>query len=158
MPYIECESYAHRYAKQTLADWFREKYQANKKRSHPTSYYIFDWLPQNGDGVYMEYPLLSRRVNDKIEVFGINKWSKYPTIPPTNPDIIVEGVLDVAICSRGKLSYGFEIVHKHKCGPKKISFLKHLRTTYGIPVYEISASWILDQIKRPPNLSLSLVG
>ena len=34
MPYIECESYAHRFAKQTLAEWFREKYKANKNHSY----------------------------------------------------------------------------------------------------------------------------
>ena len=62
--------------------------------------------------VFTHYPLLSRKVNGKSEVFGVNKWSKYPVLPPTNPDIIVEGVLDVAVCSKGKLVYGFEIVHK----------------------------------------------
>jgi len=160
--YIECESYAHRFAKETLAAWFREKWKINRDHGESPSYYLFNWNPDSNDGqhgIYLEYPLLSRKLADEsVEILGAKPaWKKYPKLPPDSDKLSIEAVLDVAVCSNGKLLYGFEIVHKHPCTPGKLIFLKELRKKYGIKVYEVSARWILDQVKRPVNLKLTPV-
>lgn len=154
-----CESYAHRYAKETLAAWFREKWIINRENGYPNSYFIFDWSPDNDDGdhgIKMEYPILKRKLkNGEEEILGVSSvWSSYPIVPENSEELRVEAILDIGVCSKGKLVYGFEIVHKHPCTPKKIVFLKELHKKYGLRVYEINASWILDQIRRPSRLDM----
>lgn len=150
-----CESYAHLYAKQVVADWFREKFGINRKKGRRNSYYIFDWIPDWGDlqgGVMLEYPVLERTLtNGQKDYLGLaSQWSKYPDLNQLNDGLKVACVFDVVVCSNGKVRYVFEIVHKHKCSPRKIALLKLFKLQHGIDVYEVNASWVLNQIKRPP--------
>lgn len=153
---IQCESYAHRYAKDVLASWFREKWILNREKGYPNSYSIFEWSPDPSDGdhgIRLEYPIISRKLkNGETEILGVSPvWDTYPAT--LSPDCTIEAVLDVAVCSKDKLVYGLEIVHKHTCTERKIRFLKNI----GLKVYEINATWILDQVRRPANLLMSEV-
>jgi len=157
----QCESYAHKYAKETVAQWFKEKWLINRDKGYRNSYFIFDWNPDNNDGdhgIKLEYPILIRKLqHGEEEVLGVaTAWKQYPKEPLAD-NIRIEAVLDIAVCSNDKLLYGFEIVHKHKCTIKKLSFLKKLKQDYGVTVYEINASWVLDQIHRPATLVMTEV-
>lgn len=151
------ESYAHKFAKETVASWFREKWDQPSGRG---SYFTFDWQPDPSDGqhgIKLEYPILSRSMADGTkEILGISTvWDKYPDLDCLAAKMQVEAVLDIGICSNGKLVYGIEIVHKHPCSAKKLLFLKQMQLKYGLKVYEVNASWILDQVRRPPCFEMA---
>lgn len=151
------ESYAHRYAKETVYNWFREKWERNHKEGYHNNYYMFDWVADETDrerGVRMEYPIISRRVaSGQVEVYGVNPvWSDYPDLNKIqNMGRKIGAVLDIAICSEGRIKYGIEIVYKHRTPKSKIKFLQE----QGIRGYEISAMWVLNQVKCPPSLQLT---
>lgn len=155
-PWINVESYAHRYAKNIIKDWFIEKWNNNQAKGFPNNYYIFDWIADFRDpmrGIRVEYPIISRKMEDgKVEIFGIDPiWTEYPDLQKVSDNgRIINAVLDVAVCSEGKLKYGIEIVYKHRTTAIKSKFLKQ----QGIKVYEISALWILNQIRCPASLQL----
>jgi len=141
------ESYLHRYAKEVFASWIREKI------SGPAgSYFIFDW--KEGCQVKLEYPIWSREITDSTtkEIFGINPiWNDAPDYNTLiSRGFRLEAVIDIAICDGSRLKYAVEVVHTHKTPCNKLHFLG----THGIPVYEISATWIMNQIKRPSNPDL----
>lgn len=154
------ESYAHKFAKETVSSWFKEKWQENKLKQLKNSYFIFEWQPDVLDeqhGMLLEYPILSRKLIDGTrEILGVTAiWDKYPDLENLASDLRVEAVLDIGICSNGKLVYGLEIVHKHPCTPKKLVFIKQMQMKYGLKVYEINASWVLDQIRRPSCIEMT---
>jgi len=94
----------------------------------------------------LEYPILERTLtNGKKDYLGLaSQWSKYPDLEQLNDGLKVACVFDVVVCSKGKVRYVFEIVHKHKCSPRKIALLKLFKLQHGIDVYEVDATWILN--------------
>jgi hypothetical protein len=152
-----CESYAHRYAKKTVRDWFLEKWDFNQEHGYRNTYYIFDWeatYQHRERGVRLEYPILSRKLaDDTMEVFGIEPaWGDYPDLEQAKEKgNIVNAILDIAIISNNRLKYGIEIVYKHPTPPIKRKFLSQ----QGIEVYEINALWVLNQIRKPAKLEMT---
>jgi len=150
------ESYMHYYAKEVLQQWLISAWKYNRQHKYSNKLYIFEWKIDCRDsnyGIRLEYPILSRRSEAGTQVLGVNPvWVDYPDITKGDPDIKVEAVLDLAIVEDGHLKYGLEVVHKHVCPQSKRTFIqKHL---CDVPVYEISAEWILSQVKSdvPPKM------
>lgn len=154
-----CESYAHKFAKQTLADWFKEKWLINRDKNIPNSYFIFDWNPNISDGnhgVYFEYPVIERTLSSgQKEILGLSPvWDQIPDLTALTADKQIMSVFDIVVCDSDRVRYAFEINHKHPCSTRKIKLLKEFSQKYGLEVYEIDASWILNQVKRPNKLEM----
>jgi hypothetical protein len=149
------ESYAHYYSKHIMKSWFVQKYNQHKPISN---YFIFDWIAEFRDpdkGIRLEYPIISREVKGKKDYFGLDPvWSgKYPDLDKVKDNgRTIEAVIDLVVISENKLKYGIEVVHKHPTPVSKILILKEIK----LPVYEISAKWIMSQLinRIPPKLEI----
>jgi len=143
------ESYLHRYAKKVFVEWFNSKLEGHQQHG---SYFIFDWRKRGQ--IFEEYPIWfrSRADSTQIEYFGIDPiWETIPN----HDEMIARGfelkaVVDLMICDGSRAKYAIEVVHTHPTPPWKIQFLQEQE----IWVYEISASWIMNQIQRPSILLL----
>lgn len=152
------ESYMHHYAKDVMRQWCIDRWKYNDQHRYPNTFCIFDWKIDHRDsnhGVYLEYPILVK--SNGNHVLGVNPcWKSYPDLNNLADDVKVEAILDLAIVEDGRLKYGIEIVHKHLCSARKRKFLKN--RCPEVAVYEISAEWILSQLRdRIPPKSLPLV-
>jgi hypothetical protein len=157
---MSVESYKHLFAKKVLAKWLRE------------------WLAggEMGDsgrggpnyGVWVEYPVCLTKENEilgvnpvwdesnlpgKVYAEGEPRVSPFLERPPSYEQVISAGLLpivifDVAVQSRGMLSYGFEVVHRNDISATKLDYLKRI----GVETFVIDADWILCQVKRPEKL------
>lgn len=152
------ESHMHHYAKEVMRQWFVDRWRYNHEHHYPNTFSVFDWKIDHSDGnhgVYLEYPVLLKSTGE--HVLGVNPcWKSYPDLDNLADDVKVEAVLDLAIVEDGRLKYGIEIVHKHVCSARKRKFLKE--KCPGVTVYEISAEWILSQLRdRIPPKQLPLI-
>jgi hypothetical protein len=142
----------HYYAKEIIQDWLISAWKFNKKHGHRNTLSIFDWKIDCGDqnhGVRLEYPILSKLRPDGTKmILGVSTiWSKsYPDLDQLADGVKVEAVLDVAIIEDGAVKYGIEVVYKHLCPRRKRDFLNGIK---GLQVYEVSAEWVLSQIRKP---------
>lgn len=146
------ESYMHYYAKEIVQGWLVSAWKFNRKHSYDNKLYIFDWKIDCSDcnyGVRLEYPILSKRRPDGTKmILGVSTiWDEYPDLDKLADDIKVEMVLDIAIVEEGALKYGLEIVHKHICSQRKRDFILEYLTK--VPIYELSAEWVLNQLVGP---------
>lgn len=141
------ESNAHYYAKETFKEWLDKTTVYNKKHGYKNVLSHLEW-----DGeVYLEYPIYSKKlVSGAKDIIGLYScWTEYPTEDHVKAsNLHMEASIDIVIGDKGKPRYGIEIVHKHLCSETKRKFLRSLKEQYGInfQVYEVSASWVLDQI------------
>lgn len=152
------ESFAHIEAKRLLLTWLREaaatagrdEYACLGLRQAEDDKDGIDWrVNRSGPhwGVWPEYPVLAdgtgiERVWDEIS----ERWNARP---PTYDEVIRSGnrpmaVLDIAIQHKGQVVYAIEVVHKHRCDPRKIGFLRPRLTLLEIPAY-----WALGQVGTP---------
>jgi hypothetical protein len=132
------ESYMHYYAKLTAVNWFRDSEKRFSEDNRKT-FYTFDWVfdRDRQTGVMMEYPIYSGGE-------GVAPpWRAYP-----NKQEAPQMILDIAIISEGRVKYAVEVVHKHPCTKMKRETLEK----YGIKLFEISATWILDQVRKPNKI------
>jgi hypothetical protein len=142
------ESYMHYYAKEIVRSWFVSATKYNREHGYANKLYIFSWSPEyattgQGDyGVRLEYPILST----PHTLVGVDPcWADYPALDQLGTDVDVTAILDIAILDGGRLRYGIEIVHKHICSSKK---RESLCAIPGLTVYELSAEWVLSQIRH----------
>lgn len=65
-------------------------------------------------------------------------------------------IYDVAIFKDGKLKFAYEVRYKHGCDAKKRAIITRVRGGSGAKykIYEISARWLLGQIKLPKKLKV----
>lgn len=148
------ESYKHKYAKKVLTEWLRE---SAEQVGYDNSAKIWDlcWRVNRGAptyGVYEEYPI-SKTVGcaGYPSAWDETKWGRIPTYQElVNDGEIPQLILDIAIQEKGDIIYGFEVVHKNSVNPRKAYLL------YGLSVqtFEISADWILRQVKNPNTLKI----
>lgn len=148
----DTESYMHYYAKEVIQGWFISAWKFNRRNGYDNKLYIFDWKVDCSDqnyGIRLEYPILSKiRPDGSKMVLGIDTiWSTYPDLDNLGHGVKVEAVIDVVIIEDTKVKYGIEVVHKHICTKNKRLFLKEQLSS--VPVYEISAEWVLGQIRGP---------
>lgn len=141
------ESYAHQAAKRILLGWLRDVasdagvdggigWRVNRRAPH--------------FGVWAELPILSDGTGiepawDEID----RKWRRRPP----RYDEVVEGgfrpmaMLDIAIQHKGRIAYAIEVIHKHRCEPRRVAFLADKLTIIEIPAY-----WVLGQVGRPSDV------
>lgn len=148
----DTESYMHFYAKEIIQEWLISAWKFNRKHGYDNKLFIFDWKIDCSDpnyGIRLEYPILSKLRPDGTKmVLGIDTiWSEYPDTEKLAEGVRMEAVFDVVLIEEGHVKYGIEVVHKHVCSKEKRKFLKE--ECKNIPVYEISAEWVLGQIKGP---------
>ena len=150
----ECESYAHFYSKKVVKDWLTSKYD---KDTQVSSFDVFEWYSDYSDkdhGIRLEYPIIEFKSN----YLGMDPaWTEYPDLKKIkDAGRQVSCIIDLVILDKNKPKYGLEVVHKHECSRSKLITLAKLNQIYNFQVYEVSASWILDQIKRPKSFGTAL--
>lgn len=158
--FASVESYMHRYAKDVVRSWFLEK----NKPHRPSSYFIFDWNAHNDSFIQEEYPVLRRKSSNGSnencnDIFGVGTvWGdNFPDLDNLKEGIEIATIFDLAIIDNGKVKYAIEIVHKHKCSAQKLVLLKEIKKKYGTQVYEIDASWVMSQVRRPAKIEMIAV-
>lgn len=144
---ISKESYAHSYAKDCVRNWLTAKWhQALYYQKNEAVFGHLNWKVNVGhSGIYLEYPIL--KFNNQYQ--GLTAWSTYPNLKSAvqnGREIYV--IFDLIIVSDGKIKYGIEINYKHSVSDLKKQKIKEL----GIPYYELSALWVLDQICIPSKI------
>lgn len=167
------ESYAHYYAKEVVVGWLQSKWDRLKDTyAKEITFGHLSWKIDRryGPGLKLEYPLLRSKSG---AILGLSsEWSRYPDInrPPKSritesntteslttdshttespvvshttgsPEVLV--VFDIVISELGKPKYAIEIVHTHVCTEAKRRILEDL----PIEVYELSASWVMSQLR-----------
>jgi hypothetical protein len=161
---MSVESYKHRYAKEVLAEWLQSTVDYGREKGYYP--YRFDkatWVPKKdcpNRGVFLEYPIVYRYLTDSdgnksIEYLGVKPgWTELPDLEKLKEkDIQPCCILDVAVLGQDGICYGFEIEHRHATEQPKIDLLKKLsETVKTFEVYEISADWVLEQVRRPKKL------
>lgn len=154
------ESHAHQNAKALLIRWLHESAEKAGLDGHavfpaeaPTCAGI-EWRvnrPKRSRwGVWQEYPILA-------DCQGISPvWdevsSRWKRRPPTYDEVVADGfrpmaIVDIAVQHKGTIAYAIEVVHKHRCDPRKIGFLRPHLTLLEIPAY-----WVLGQVDRPSTI------
>jgi len=155
------ESYAHRCAKQLVCQWLRE-------RAHPvaydsdSSYSLINLDPVRAlvpsldplRGVYEEYPLC---LTAELRTTLHQPWTA--TSIPTFDELIARNqspayILDIAVLHMGQIKYGLEIVHRHSVPAHKITALQLATGDLPFELYEIDASWVLNQCAPPSRLQV----
>lgn len=143
------ESFAHRYAKQTLLGWLRETARKAGLYNH-ADFAGISWQVNRGRphfGIWEEYPILADGLGiDPVWDEFSPKWKNHP---PTYDDIVGLGyrprvIVDVAVQHKGIIAFAIEVRHKSAVSDLKVRFLTPLLTLIEIPAY-----WILGQIERP---------
>lgn len=169
------ESYKHRYAKKTVAQWIRKRCRIGEKFKGLQPLV----LPINSDGpmfgVYEEWPVteeLGLRCNHDTphphpwaccdvavttKKHGVpckRDFSQWNRGKKTEEKLSPTWYFDVALVdSRGSLAFVFEIKHKHAMCDEKIAWLNE----NGIPWVELDADWVLERVKSPYDLSEGII-
>jgi hypothetical protein len=159
--FVENESYMHKAAKNVLRDWLSTGDGYDLRKLDPLSF-----RSNRKCGVWLEYPVAEVDGTNSIEWLwdeqdlskGIHEYV------PTYEECVRRGVypvavLDMAIVHKGTIMYGIEICHKHPTGKEKIEKITKLlkNTGFGFTLYEIDASWIMNQVERPKSLKMEVL-
>jgi len=154
------ESHAHQNSKELLTRWLREAAEKvgldglAKFPAEADPYTAIQLRVNRAKrsrwGVWQEYPILSdcqgiAPVWDEVS----SRWKRRP---PTYDEVVDGGdrpmaVVDIAVQHKGIIAYAIEVVHKHRCNPRKIGFLRPHLTLLEIPAY-----WVLGQVDRPKEI------
>ena len=175
------ESYLHRYAKQTIGSWLRGGIRVgeNFKGLQPLFASVPIGMPAPMYGVYEEYPIAKTQLglqrcchlteSDK-SCNCLTGWHCYqtngssngltgltvahrhgiPTIKElVNAKLPIDFIFDIGIVNAsGQLCCVVEVCHKNPMQPNKIKWL----TDNGVAWFEVSAEWVLNQVRSPFNL------
>lgn len=157
---MSSESGMHYYAKISACSWLRKMTGKKFKGLNNIGFKCNNPGKAPMFGVYAEYPVCLD-AKDKKVIVGYNKtWWDYcnetgfkvkskhgiPTnyeLKQANDRFIILHIFDIAVLDDNRLSYIFEIKHTHAIDNKKIRFVEK----YGIPTYEIDATWVLGKPK-----------
>lgn len=168
--YVHNESYMHLNAKQVLKNWFDNTLEdpgSSWKTIDP-----FDFRSNRASGVWLEYPIcVGKDINswesnwDEIILEQISDYeqinndrsilSKYKEYVPTYDECVNKfrvypiAVIDIVITHKGMPKYAIEICHKNPVSIEKKEKLKEIGVA---ELYEIDASWIMNQTKIPNEI------
>jgi hypothetical protein len=154
------ESYKHKFAKQVLVSWLREEAEIAGHDNEASLGSCIGWRVNRREpywGVWEEYPICKDVGLDNVWDEG---WGgKFKFVIPTYEELIALNmpplaILDIAIQEKGRIAYGIEVIHKNYISRKKGI---RIFTLESLKVYQIDADWILNQVKKPSHLALSLV-
>lgn len=150
------ESFAHKAAKELVAQWLREA-AAEVGWDKYTDFLGIFWRvnrPTPYWGVWTEYPILEdgtgvTPVWDETE-FGVP--DDEPPVPPPSYEILVAAgrkpkiIVDVAIQHKGMLHTVIEVVHKNPPPAWKLDFLERQSIERYV---QLPTRWVLGQVTRP---------
>ena len=150
------QTYRYHYAKEVLSEWLgRESRGGDLCGKLPNGDIVELNFVSNRSGVFTDYPVCGQ---DSLLVL----WDEDVSVPregciPTYNECVKAGitpsaVLDVAVPHKGAIIFGFIVRDGPKYDWRHISLPK--RTQYEMPIYEISAKWIMKQVERPSVLKL----
>ena len=160
------ESYNHRFAKETLQKWIQEIQQetsdckivftANNTKFEGYECGELVWRSNRDTGAFLEYPIVvtdevNTVLNNVDEMIIPDGKEMADGISPTYEQCKQEGylprrIIDIVIPHKGSPMYFIEICHKNPISKEKLKDLSDC----GIDVvFEIDASWITSQVKRP---------
>lgn len=166
------ESYLHRFAKQTVASWLRGRVRTgtNFKGLQPLADYIPIGMQAPMYGIYEEYPVLADNTGcDKNQdcadcSLHVTGWHCYcakhtdftvchkhgiPVLKELNK-LKIAHVFDIGVVNAaGKLCCVVEICNTNPIETRKIEWL----TEHQVPWFELSADWIMKQVKSPYSIS-----
>jgi hypothetical protein len=146
------ESYYHKSAKAILASWliedgFEVAYEypicnPNKFNAATSLWHQNYTFSTNDDDTMAPFA-----TNNKCHPQPDRQWCK-------DNELTAAIIFDLVAFKNGKLHTAYEIYHKHKCDAKKIAIMRDLREKSGVDykIKEISARYILGQIKRPKTI------
>lgn len=147
------ESYSHKAAKSVLAGWFRDAAEKAGRDNYATACGITWRVNRSGPhwGVWEEYPILEK----DHQVWDERDVPNHQDKPPAFEELKAAGtppkiILDVALQSKGDITYGFEIVHRNKPSFDKMFFIEH---QCNFRVLFIRAHWILCHTKPPKEIN-----
>ena len=155
------ESYAHLFAKELLAQWLRARaVPVHVTEDGEYSLVALDpiraLVPRNDPlkGVYVEYPIcLTASGSTTLQ----EPWPSGAI--PSYDDLIARQqppayILDIAVLQFNQVKYGIEVVHHHPVSDSKVAILQI--ATHGFPfeLYQVSASWILNNCTPPSHLKM----
>lgn len=146
------ESYAHQTAKRLVAEWLQES-AAKAGCDECADFAGLSWRvnrPGPHWGIWQEYPVIADYRG--LEPVWDEVSPRWRARPPTYNEVIAldlrpMAVLDVAVQHKGMIAFAIEVVHKHRCDPRKIGFLRDRLTLLEIPAY-----WVLGQVDRPSEI------
>jgi len=156
------ESYAHKCAKEVLKKWFDES------AEHPSGWQgIGDikFRTNRVSGVWLEYPLVdlgycNSMTNNWDEIWLTEDGECNYEFVPTYEQCLEKynvapfAIIDIVCTHKGSPSIGIEICHKNSVSKKKLQKIINFKESSGanLELIEISAEWILSQIKTPSKL------
>jgi hypothetical protein len=166
------ESYMHRFAKATFAEWLRQLARETGSDEYTKPFPArngqdpIGWRVNRGGphfGVWEEYPV--------AENYGITPvWDEWWTEEgeeeaawmkegrtPTREECRSIGyepefIFDIAVQHKGSIVYAIEIVHKNDVSERKLRKMQDIIDIQGwVKVYVVPAKWVLSQIGRPDD-------
>ena len=156
---MSVESYLHKYAKTVMSSWLRKLTGRNFKGLNNIGITLTTKPTGPMFGVYTEYPVCQDKETQSL--IGINEtWANWLTnhklsakakhgIPTRwelkewKKELKILHIFDIVILDDNRVSYIFEICHKHPIEKDKIEFVK----IHKIPCYEVAAQWIMENCK-----------
>jgi hypothetical protein len=155
------ESYAHLFAKELLANWLRKR-AVSVQVNEPGDYLMIALEPIRAlvdrkdplQGVYVEYPVCP------VANGTTTLQEPWPAANiPSYAELVLRGqppayILDLAICQFGQIKYGIEVVHHHPVSDSKVAILQIATHRQPFELYQINASWILNQCNPPHYLQM----
>jgi hypothetical protein len=171
------ESYLHKHAKKVFAGWLHKYFRIgqNFKGMNGIDLNInWEWCRRH-NAILIEYPVCVDRKTKKLiglmpennsEIKGIewSDWLKSQSLSinasvPNHYDLKkwkeekrlkILYIFDIAVIDNSGLKYVFEVCHKSPSSDKKIKWLND----HKIKGYEISAGWIMNQVKSPYTIEI----
>jgi len=147
------ESYKHLYAKNILAEWLKEKERDKDAVRYPPLYWRHNY------GIFVELAFHERDDPYYWEASGglihleDENGNIFDSVFDENFDRgKILFVPDICIFHKGTPTIFLEVYHKNRVQQYKLEAISKFFKGFPIEVWEISADWILSQIKQPDVL------
>lgn len=152
---MSVESYAHKTAKATVAQWLRETASECGGWDQYADLAGISWrVNRDGPhfGVWEEYPFILR--GDGHYTVWDEVSEVYERRPPTYEELVEKNtrpsvIVDVAIQHKGQIAICIEVAHKNPLSPVKLMKLAEMGM---YDVLEVPARWVLAQVGRPKRI------
>lgn len=136
------ESYAHKFAKQLVAEWLRENTLGEGQYQVLSLQPLTSLIPKNAPdkGIFVEFPVYCRSsLTDPL------------TYTPVEKEVPMF-IFDIAVMCSERIGFAIEIVHHHEVPEYKIDRLRRMTEDFPFTMFRIEAQWVLNQCKIPRQL------
>ena|SRR5579864_1614545 len=139
---------------------------------------LASWLLDQGYEVAVEFPICNPNKHDAAaKPWHLAKEFSYPLTPDASlspfscfshlksqpsrewcaqQEMPAAVIYDLVAFKEGRIKAAYEIYYKHKCDARKIAIIRSNREKSSVKykVHEVSARWILGQIKKPKTIKV----